>query len=354
MYASRSGSTTSLSYSRTHASSTSSLNQPSQLSFASAPLINRTTTTASLNPLAPLRKRLARSLNSGRRARVELQLLLELIDALEHYIKSAEAHPQQAPAAPSSSSASASTSSLFLEPTTPSPPSAAVLPLGPAPSPETDVELLAEIRSLVKELVECVPDAQLCLTTGLYGPLAFPSSALSHSATTYHHGGPAARTGITFSSNWPIMPLSTTSSMVLMDLRDSETLEWWPRRLARDCRGLLEEVGFALGATPTSSLTPGYREGGASGAGQAEGLPMGLGVEGGPEGEARTSLEEALGVVRAAGERNAGVAARRDTKAAAARREELLVEGKKRWEAYRRRQAAQPGAFDEGSPSLDS
>ncbi|ORY73411.1 hypothetical protein BCR35DRAFT_148622 [Leucosporidium creatinivorum] len=246
MWASRGSSSSSSSYGRTHASS-----QPSLISYAlSSPSVNRSSLTASLNPLAPLRKRLARSLNSGRRAGVELQLLLELIDALEHYIRSADAHPpplSQPPATPSTTSGSTSNSSvsLALEPSTPSPPSISTpLPSTSTstsqPPRQTDVDLLSEIRSLVKELVECVPDAQLCLTTGLYGPLAFPSP--SYGATTSHYGAPA-RSG-SFSSSWPTMPLSTTASMVLMDLRDSGAIEWWPRRLVRDCRGLLEEWGW--------------------------------------------------------------------------------------------------------------
>lgn len=134
-----------------------------------------------------------------------------------------------------------------------------------------------------------------------------------------------------------------------MDLRDSGAIEWWPRRLVRDCRGLLEEVGF---------VTAGGGVGveGAGGGGEA-GVRGELGIGGrggGMEGSTHSSLEEALEMVRAGGggiDRPAVTLARKDSKTSAARREELLVEGKKRWDAYRRRQAALPDAYNSGEAS---
>lgn len=146
------------------------------------------------------------------------------------------------------------------------------------------------------------------------------------------------------------MPLSTTASMVHMDLRDSGAIEWWPRRLVRDCRGLLEEVGFVL--TPREG-TGGVGVERLGGGERSAGGEMGLSGNAG-EGAANSSFEETLGVVRAGGggvERPAVTLARRESKPSAARREELLVEGKKRWDAYRRRQAALPDAYNSGEAS---
>lgn len=202
------------------------------------------------NPLMPLRKRLARVLRAGKRGSVEVQLLLELIDALEHYIRATE----QLLVTPTRSSTPHSVSAPATPPTPP-----ATFASETAPASQACIDLLSEVRSLVKELVEFVPDAQVCLTSGQYGPLAFPCASLhyQHPQQAVHHPqGANGKSAVAFSSALPSLPPSTTHAMVLHDMKgargeDSSDVreartQWWPRRLSRDCRALLEDVGFSV------------------------------------------------------------------------------------------------------------
>ncbi|KAK4057601.1 hypothetical protein OIO90_001246 [Microbotryomycetes sp. JL221] len=324
------------------------------------------------NPLYPLRKRLVRYFATGKRLGVEFQMLLELLDALEMYIKLAIAHQGASPTA----NASSSSPSLSSSPTDPS----------PTVSIQNLVEQLSEIRSLVRELVECVPDVQACLTAGMYGPLAFPTVSTSP-INFVKQPPPSSQSTL----HLPMISSTTTASMVAVDLRDSQSNDWWPKRMAHDCRGLLDDVGYSIStltpSTPrlslvleTSAGSPGSG-GGVGGGGGGGGGGSGTGsvtdqgngaIEGRSIGGtgtinthitaaaadelASSSLEEALGALKVGGggtvagldallmlergldssQSNGTNAIKRDSK----RKEQLLVEGQKRWDAYRKRQAS--------------
>jgi hypothetical protein len=208
------------------------------------------------NPLAPLRKRLARSLGRGKRVSVELQLIIELVYALEKYCESFEAS-------------------------------------------QGDSALLEEVTSLIKELIEVAPDAQQCLSQGRYGPLPFLSATIARggSGDKYDQGVPDA--------------------------------DWWPRRLARDCREILEEVRHASGvATEEAPGIAESKETDSSGDNKSS-------TNGSPltaiESRSSSVLEHPLD-----GSTAKGILS--ESKIAAARKEELLEEGKRRWAAYRKRQ----------------
>lgn len=178
------------------------------------------------NPLAPLRKRLARSLAAtgrGRRLHTEVQLLLELVEALDACVASL-AHPLEADAVPPDR-LRASTSMLSVAPAQLASPSKR----GDAPGHSATPRLVAvdEVRLLVQELVELIPDAQRCLREGAYGPLTqcdVTTEVLLQSLDPDPTDG---------ASSSPVTP---TSSLPKLDS--------WPARLARDCRALLEEAGL--------------------------------------------------------------------------------------------------------------
>ncbi|GAA5867957.1 hypothetical protein JCM3774_004737 [Rhodotorula dairenensis] len=180
------------------------------------------------NPLAPLRKRLARSLAAtgrGRRLHTEVQLLLELVEALDACVASL-AHPLEADAVPPDR---ARTSHPLLSAS----PAVALTTTTAGPTDLTRLVAVDEVRLLVQELIELIPDAQRCLQEGAYGPLAqsdVTTDALLQSleARVDPHG-PSSDT-------LSVPPISPTTS--------PPRLDWWPARLARDCRALLEEAGL--------------------------------------------------------------------------------------------------------------
>ncbi|GAA5828093.1 hypothetical protein JCM11251_002585 [Rhodosporidiobolus azoricus] len=328
----------------------------SSLSAYSFPGPSTRTPPIPVNPLAPLRKRLARSLamtnSHGRRLHTEVQLLLELIDALEHCITSFAPHRQlgdsnasSSAARPSTASSSrsalvedplsaltastrlsstsisstpngtstptASTSSSALSTST----SAASIPTtsGPAPVPrsgQSKSSLVDEVRLLVRELVELVPDACRCLAEGQYGPLA--RSAGSGSST----------------------------KALLASLEDErggrETSAWWPRRLARDCRALLEEAGLQVGTGATAASSVSWllaaqwaAEGGEEGAGAEEGGAVPPHPSAGLTGAGRGVVFRREGDLTLSSEDGANGGR------SEARKEQLLMQGKERWEAYK-------------------
>lgn len=354
------------------------------------------------NPLMPLRKRLARVLRIGRRGSVEVQLLLELIDGLENYIRAADLArgPSLRPGTSNDAlnlTPPALSVDAFSVPQNPKKTTSASCSESQQASRQPCVDLLSEILSLVKELVEFVPDAQLCLTGGKYGPLAFSMPGTSPSGHRSSSG----------TVPLPILPASMTQAMVAHDLqeRDRSESQWWPRRLSRDCRALLEDVGFstfaaasARGSSSTGVATPGSTVAGLDG---LDVLPNGS-----PRIPSLVSPNETVSALTAAveleqaltaldssdpvstpdlttgglsgvdlahhhhqqfddplsntdsqqirhshqqGRNGAGVGAKangsvgpssgRESTAIAARRESLLVEGQKRWDAYRKRQA---------------
>lgn len=198
---------------------------------------------SSLNPLGPFRRRLARSIGAGKRVRVELQLVVELIDALENYIAASS------PSSSGDDSGNGATASL------------------------------EEVTLLVNELIEVAPDAQRCLTDGLYGPFAYPSAQLKPHLKTWNDDSPS----------------------------------WWPRRLARECRCVLEEMGLLMGTTPMpSSRTP-------------VSVPPNLDV-------AEESLEETEEAAEENGDPH-------ESATVVARKAELMDQGRKRWEEWRRKQS---------------
>lgn len=285
------------------------------------------------NPFAPLRKRLMRTINTGKRVVVvEVQLILELVDALENYIKSIESS--------CTTTASSNSTSGSIKSFTEAGSGASSTPVNSMP--ESSSNLLSEVLSLVKELCEIAPEVQRCLSQGQYGPLA--------------HQPPRA----------PPMPESLS-----MALRSSN---WWPRRLSRDCRGLLEEVGLSppgggsnnransnshhqgnvvlLSPTlalvqgnivpvpavtngvggqlrPNISLCPNLVSGAiVGGGGENIGLAVGEEAKNSEWSETRVAAIQAVQT-----EDLQALAARRS-----ARQAELLNEGKRRWAAYRQRQ----------------
>lgn len=310
------------------------------------------------NPFAPLRKRLMRTINTGKRVVVvEVQLILELVDALENYIKSIESS--------CTTTASSNSTSGSIKSFTEAGSGASSTPVNSMP--ESSSNLLSEVLSrealsrfltltreeannrsllrrslVVKELCEIAPEVQRCLSQGQYGPLA--------------HQPPRA----------PPMPESLS-----MALRSSN---WWPRRLSRDCRGLLEEVGLSppgggsnnransnshhqgnvvlLSPTlalvqgnivpvpavtngvggqlrPNISLCPNLVSGAiVGGGGENIGLAVGEEAKNSEWSETRVAAIQAVQT-----EDLQALAARRS-----ARQAELLNEGKRRWAAYRQRQ----------------
>ncbi|GAA6035901.1 hypothetical protein JCM8097_005153 [Rhodosporidiobolus ruineniae] len=289
-----------------------------------------------VNPLAPLRKRLARSLattnTTGRRLHTEVQLLLELIDALEHCITSfspsSEPHARTRasgdsnasstlPLSSSTSSAAhpddsshaslaASTSSVSTANTTTT---SASLPQAPPRASASKFSLADEVRLLVRELVELVPDAQRCLSSGAYGPLAQPGTSTKALLASLEYGGSGDEKG--------------------KEKEKEGDPKWWPRRLAADARALLEEAGLPIGTASTAWLLaermlgePDEGEGGKEGEGGALSSVPGATLD--LDGVARA---------RAGGGAGAGTG-----KWSESRREELLLQGKERWAAYRQRQ----------------
>ena len=288
------------------------------------------------NPLAPLRKRFARAIGAGRKVTVELQLVVELVDALEHCITAFSgkgddplglaSHPSPGPLAqPSSSpgvdgrpgSAGSSVSMSYL----------VGLSAKTAMARAADIELMNEVRSLVKELVEICPDAQTCLTNGEYGPLAYGPPTLALAATDKPPsigGGARLRSAPSPHSTRQVNianHAAAASDNTKLDMKDPGTPDWWPRRLARDCRALLDEVGVALGGgqTPTLLLVPRF----------------------GSEGDGEELAEDA-------GEQED------EDEEEKARRKELREEGVRRWEAYRKSQATGGGqAADDNEDMME-
>lgn len=219
------------------------------------------------NPLAPLRKRFARAISAGRQVSVELQLVVELVDALEHCIvafsgqgddplgvgRNRSSTPSQSNGRPGSAASTASMSYVV------------GLSASTAVARAADLELMNEVRSLVKELVEICPDAQTCLTDGGYGPLAHcPSSSAAASTTKPPSIGGGRRPKASTSANAsPARAASsnTASHSTKLDMKDPGTADWWPRRLARDCRALLDEVGVTLGGGTAPTLLLGSQAG---------------------------------------------------------------------------------------------
>ncbi|GAA5997338.1 uncharacterized protein JCM10292_000189 [Rhodotorula paludigena] len=312
----------------------------STLAHFSFPAPSRTPTqtspTTPPNPLAPLRKRLARSLAStlaGRRLHTEVQLLLELVDALEHCITSFAPSSDSGSADRSSSDASASStspsglaggltalaavSSPSLQSVDENPLSASTTSTrssgstnaaGLATSQSAKLALVDEVRLLTHELIELVPDARHCLVAGRYGPLGGSGVPVSVSvrALLASLEGPGAAT--------------------------AADPDWWPRRLARDCRALLEEAGLPTGqgtAAQTVWMLAAQlseREEGSEDAGEDTPSPSLTTEAPGPAGAGLGA--EALDARGAQG------------RPSAARKEELLQQGKQRWEKYRERQSA--------------
>lgn len=294
----------------------------SSLTSYSFPAPSRTPTHRSppvpVNPLAPLRKRLARSLAStsgSRRLHTEVQLLLELIDALEALLASFSASPNSSggdrssgdsnasssgasPANGNTAGLSASTASVADDPLSSSTHSASARSTGSATSapPPSRTTLVDEVRLLIRELVELVPDAQKCLVGGRYGPLSQPGISTRALLSTLEHstrGSPDA----------------------------ASSPEWWPRKLARDCRTLLEEAGLP---TATAAGSPAWllatrlseeMDGADAGGGPSRSDP---GVSSGYLSRSRD-----------------GEGAGAGGSVSDARREELLEQGKQRWEQYR-------------------
>ncbi|KAK4699693.1 hypothetical protein P7C70_g6565, partial [Phenoliferia sp. Uapishka_3] len=230
-----------------------------------------------LNPFAPLRKRLVRTLSSGKRIGVEIQLIVELLDAVDHYM------------------------SLF---------AANLSPEELSNGTDARLEIVNEVTSLLRELTEIAPEAQRCLAQGNYGPLC---------------GAPGGgRRQSNHRSN---------------DMFDSGLATWWPRRLVKDCRGLLDEVGFSPGnSTPrrTKSLLTTT-----VGTSRPSDGPSDADV--GPEVEQDNPPEIVLATVLANLSRDLGSRVAKepeippDLVAIEARREELLNEGRRRWQAYVKR-----------------
>lgn len=291
----------------------------SSLSSYSFPAPSRTPTHRSppvpVNPLAPLRKRLARSLASTsgtRRLHTEVQLLLELIDALEALLASFSSPSTSSGGDRSSGDSNASSGGAGLangttaglsastavgtdDPLSSSTHSASVRSTSSTTSapPPSRATLTDEVRLLIRELVELVPNAQKCLAGGRYGPLSQP--------------------GISTRALLATLERSTRSSPETVS-----SPEWWPRKLARDCRTLLEEAGLPT-ATAAGSWVLATR------------LSEELGGE--DEGDGVGGSGKYLSRSSRSGDEAAGGSG----SVSDARREELLKQGQQRWEQYRAR-----------------
>ncbi|SCV68680.1 BQ2448_801 [Microbotryum intermedium] len=205
---------------------------------------NRAATSSSpqssyINPLAPLRKRLARALAFPRRGNgFEVQLVLELIDALEHCVE--EGSRRRRLSLPTLNHAGIETEIAPHKLVRADPddfehveqegggadtPTAGTTTTAPAPSTSLEA-LFEEVQVLIKELVEIASDARKCLVAGRYGPLSLLPA------------------GVTTSSS-ASKPSKLDPSALANALIDPGTLDWWPRRLSRDLRALLDDVGFA-------------------------------------------------------------------------------------------------------------
>lgn len=208
------------------------------------------------NPFAPLRKRLRRTLfaSANKRLAIELQLLVELVDALDMLIAASMNPPE-------------------------------TLPSGRTKAEES----MSEVETLLGELIEAAPDAKQCLMNGQYGPMA---------------GGVHTLKRDSYDPSWS---------------------EWWPRRLARDCRAVLDELGFpttmlTVFATPleeddkailgyvTPPITP-----------PTQSKPVVDALLGGGEDSTNQILSKKTS--------DGDVSKKK-------RQEELLVEGQRRWQAY--------------------
>ncbi|GAA5990540.1 hypothetical protein JCM5350_005834 [Sporobolomyces pararoseus] len=314
--------------------------------------ITRAGAFGSSNPLAPLRKRLARSLAGlGGHLHTEVQLLLELVDALDHCItlfspSAAIANPDQAFSPASRTPPSSSTIPLPLDESPPS--------IGPVRSIQSKAALLDEVRLLVRELVELVPDAQRCLTTGQYGPLAFPNTTTSRLMQSLEKK-------VTESTEDPplVTPSSPSSSLSSpaahaprpTSWNSGNSNDWWPSRLARDCRNLLVEAGLPSGRASTVWLAARLSEedssevygspppavvvtkSGSTGSNTEKSeLQKVEGDQEQQEADEEVELREALTKL----EPPTSKTLKLDSETA--RRDELLEQGKKRWEAYRKKQ----------------
>ncbi|KAM0756140.1 hypothetical protein T439DRAFT_21784 [Meredithblackwellia eburnea MCA 4105] len=273
-----------------------------------SPVTRITATSNMLSPFAPLRKRLVRAVYSGKRVGVEVQLIIELVDALESYVRAF---------------------SNTINTTVPS----------SEERGELRKEAVNEVSSLLRELIEIAPEAQRCLAQGNYGPLASTSNSVSDPTS------PNRRSSSQKSNN---------------EMFDTGLATWWPRRLARDCRAMLEEVSLAAGETPRNPRSP---AGGVVGTDDRNSIGEESGSVDAPNGTAgvvssksqltvpdlllgdalansewdptrrrRTSIDE---FVPSSASQDSGVDSR-------ARSEELLVEGRRRWQAYVSRMEGQP------------
>jgi len=284
----------------------------------------RTGALGSSNPLAPLRKRLARSLaGSGEHLHTEVQLVLELVDALDHCITLFSTTKE--PFDPSSLSPTSRPSHPPLFSSLPVPFDESSAPsIGPTRNSKS--ALLDEVRLLVRELVELVPDAQRCLTNGQYGPLAFPNTTTTRLMQSLENKEPVE-------SPTPSPPILKTSRPTSWN-SGTHSSDWWPSRLARDCRSLLVEAGLPTGKGSTVwQLAAKLSEEGLEETISPSSIdPMmttnqaGTGGGGGGGGMADSEVEE---------EDSPTLPSARSE---SARRDELLEQGKKRWEAYRQKQ----------------
>ena len=272
----------------------------------------------SSNPLAPLRKRLARSLaGSGGQLHTEVQLLLELVDALDHCIT---LFSTQTPTDPSSLSPMSRSSHPPLFSSLPVPFDESATPsIGPTRNSKS--ALLDEVRLLVRELVELVPDAQRCLTNGQYGPLAFPNTTTIRLMQSLE--------------NKEIVESPSPSPPILKTPRPTSwksgthSSEWWPSRLARDCRSLLVEAGLPTGRGSTVwQLAARLSE-----EGLEETIPPSLAID-----PSITTSQGGGGTPDTEGQEEESPTLLPSARSESARRDELLEQGKKRWEAYRQKQ----------------
>lgn len=220
--------------------STTPLATPSPAYFADFSFTKRSTSPAhslprlQSNPLGPLRKRLVRSLaasGGSRRLHTEVQLLLELVEALDACVLAySDGLPTSSPPR-----------DLARLPVRPSLP---LLPEGFSENPTTSSVAnnagthrrmaVEEVRLLVRELFDLVPDTQRYLRAGQYGPLSdiqVTTEALLASLDIAD--------SVEVDPADPADPRTSTGSLAV-----TSGANWWPARLARDCRSLLEEAGL--------------------------------------------------------------------------------------------------------------